>query len=90
MAVVLNQRQCPLFLEDVGKQGTFFGYHIYWGVLLAFEFIGQPGTVKNYPFQSASRLQGRLFYFEGQGKLPVQTKLEFHIGQTDCILNRRD
>lgn len=64
----------------LGRTGDFFGCPIRWGVLLAF----QPGTgiipLKVPVGHSPPQLD--YFIFEGQGKLPIEAKLEEQVGQT--------
>lgn len=66
----------------LGHTGDFFGCPSWWGVLMAVKCIGHPGT-GIIPLKVPVRPpQCRLFYFEGQGKLPVEAKLEEQVGQT--------
>lgn len=63
-------------------RGIFLVVLVGGGVLMAVKCIGHPGT-GIIPLKVPVRPpQCRLFYFEGQGKLPVEAKLEEQVGQT--------
>lgn len=57
------------------ENGTFFGCNIYWEVLLVFKCIEQPGTMKNYPSQSASRHPMYIILFWGTKKITGRNKI---------------
>lgn len=65
----------------LGRTGDFFGCPVQWGVLLAFECIGQTGTGFT-PHKVPVGPPNQIILFQGQGKLPVEAKLEQQVGQT--------